>query len=552
MNQIEVSPGKYWLLSWGLITSMGILVVGVVRLSVIREGYYRNLARENKIEQSRIPAARGQIFDRKGRVLSKSIYQYFRIDNGNKLYESSGDFQGYKFEGKDLAYGLKRQYMYTESMGLITGYVGKVTESELASGVCGGKVGNEEVTGRGGIEEFLDCQLRGNDGTRLTEVDAKGKYVRELGRQEPEMGDNISLSLDAFWQDKIYKLLDGKKATVIMSEPKTGKIISLVSSPAIDANAFSYDQDNQKIKSYLEDKMNLPLLNRAVSGKYHPGSVFKIVMATAGLESEVVDRNSLIEDTGVINIGDYSYNNWLWTKHGTTDGMVSMVKAIQRSNDIYFYKLGEKLGVDRIKDWSLKYGYGQKTGIELAGEISGLVPDNQWKIDNKGERWYLGDTYHLSIGQGFLDVTPLQVNQSTNVIANNGVRCTPSILKDSKPNCQSLGIERGTVEAVREGMMAACKPGGTAWPLFNFKTTLACKTGTAEVGDGSKDTHAWLTAFAPAYDPEISITVMVERGGEGSDVAAPIVGDILKEWFNEPNTVVPRYKSATDKTIISE
>jgi penicillin-binding protein 2 len=552
MNGNENYQGRYWLLSWAMITSYGLLAVGVLRLSVIRRDYYKNQARENKVEQKQIPAGRGEILDRKGRVLAKSVYQYYRTEGDSKVYESSGDFQGNKFEGKDLGFDLKRQYTYGESMGLLTGYVGKLTGDEVKAGKCGKKLSVNQVTGRGGVEEYFDCELGGNDGVRLTEVDAKGKYVRELGRQEPELGENITLSIDAYWQDKIYQMLDGKKAAVVVSNPKTGKIISLVSSPAIDANAFSYDQDNQKIKSYLEDKENLPLLNRAMTVKYHPGSVFKIVMATAGLESGMVDKNTLIEDTGIIKIGDYSYSNWLWTKRGTTDGMVGMIKAIQRSNDIYFYKLGEKLGVDRIKEWSNKYGYGQKTGVELAGEVAGLVPDNQWKINNKGDRWYLGDTYHLSIGQGFLDVTPLQVNQSTNVIANNGINCRMSILKDSKSECVGLGIDRDTVATIREGMIAACQPSGTAWPLFNFKTKLACKTGTAEVGDGSKDTHAWLTAFAPAYDPEISITVVVERGGEGSDIAAPIVGDILKEWFNEPDTKVPRYKSETDKTVISE
>jgi penicillin-binding protein 2 len=222
---------------------------------------------------------------------------------------------------------------------------------------------------------------------------------------------------------------------------------------------------------------------------------------------------------------------------------LNIVTAIKRSNDIFFYKLGEALGLNRIVDWSKKFGYGQKTGIEISGELSGLVPDDGWKKTTKGEGWYLGDTYHLSIGQGFLDVTPLQVNQMTNIVANNGVKCKMSLLKDKNPECESIKIKNSTITTIVEGMKAACKSGGTAWPLFNFKTQLACKTGTAEVGDGSKDTHAWLTAFAPADDPQISITVMVERGGEGSDVAAPIVGDILKEWFEEPETVVPRYKN---------
>lgn len=541
MSGGESLPTKYWVLTWGLYFSLGILLVGVMSLSVVRQAYYQSLARENKVVETRIPAARGQITDKKGRVLAKSIYQYYKIENGNKLYQSSGDFQGYEFEGQNLAYDLKRQYTYKESMGLVTGYVGMVTANEINNNQCGAKLDVNEVIGRGGIEQNFDCELRGDDGRRLTEVDAKGTYIRELGRQEPTAGSDIQLSIDAYWQEKIYQMLDGKKAAVIMSDPRTGKIITMVSSPSIDANAFSYDKDNVKITSYLNDSQNLPLLNRATAVKYHPGSVFKIVMATAGLESGVINRDTTIEDTGIIKIGDYSYSNWLWTRSHTTNGMVNIVEALQKSNDIFFYKLGEKMGVDTIKDWAYKYGYGQKTGIELPNETPGLVPDDQWKQVNKGDRWYLGDTYHLSIGQGFLDVTPLQVNQSTNIIANNGVKCQMSILNNSKPNCQSVGASQSTIETVKEGMLAACQPGGTAWPLYNFKTKIACKTGTAEVGDGSGDSHAWLTAFAPADNPEISITVMVERGGEGSDVAAPIVGDILKEWFNEPNTVVPRY-----------
>jgi penicillin-binding protein 2 len=427
-------------------------------------------------------------------------------------------------------------------MGLISGYVGLVRANEVGTEKCNGiKLKNDDVVGRGGVEEFLDCKLRGITGRRLVEVDAKGNYVRELGREEPVAGNNIELSIDSFWQDKIYKLLDGKKATVIVSEPKTGKILSLVSSPAIDANVFSYLVDNKIIKSYLENTTDLPLLNRAISTRYHPGSVYKLVVATAGLEEKVIEKSTTIEDTGVLKVGEYSFNNWLWTKKGATEGMVDVVKGLKRSNDIYFYKLGEMLGVDRIHTWTEKFGYGKLTGVELAGEVAGINPDDDWKKENKGERWYLGDTYHLAIGQGFLGVTPLQVNQSTNIVANDGVACQMSVLKNSPQKCKSIGIKLATIEAVKEGMWEACHTGGTAWPLFNFKTKIACKTGTAEVGDGSKDTHAWLTAYAPADNPEISITVMVERGGEGSDVAAPIVGDILKEWFGEPETKVPRY-----------
>jgi penicillin-binding protein 2 len=536
MKEDSIFSWKFWILKFGLILSLFILLAGVLKLSFIEGSYYSQIARENKVLEMTISVPRSEIVDRKGRVVAKTVYRYFRMEDGDKIYQGSGDFDGYRFEGKDLAYEISREYPYGESMSMITGYVGKASELDITNSKCGVRFWGSDLVGRGGIEDYLDCEIRGKSGKRVVEVDALGSYIRELGRQDPEISSQISLSIDAYWQDKIFKLLKGRKASVVMSEPKTGKIIALVSSPAFDPNVF-LDQDNEKISEYLNDKDNLPLLNRVIAAKYHPGSVFKIVMATAGLETGVIDKDTLIEDTGVIKVGDYSYKTW----SSRLDGMVDIVKAIRRSNDIFFYKLGEMLGVDNIKKWAMKFGFGVKSGIELTGEIEGIVPDDAWKREAKGEPWYLGNTYHLSIGQGDLDVTPLQINQMTNVIANHGVKCKMSVLKDVKVECKDVGISDDTWATVIEGMKAACNTGGTAWPLFNFKTDLACKTGTAEVGDGSNDTHAWLTAFAPADNPQISITVMLERGGEGSDEAAPIVGDILKEWFNEPETLVPRY-----------
>ncbi len=537
MNEIADYSWKYWILKFGLIFSIGILMTMVLRLGIIKGQYYKNLAIDNKLLEKKIPAARATILDRKGRVVAQSIYQYFKMDGDNKIYEGRGDFQGYKFEGENLAYELKRYYPYGESMSLITGYVGKINKEDQFSNKCDTRLGNDEMVGRSGIESYFDCEIRGVAGKRLVEVDALGAYVRELGRQEPEVAKEIVLSIDAYWQDKIYKMLKGKKAAVIMSDPKSGKIITMVSSPSFDANDFSYDVNQNKIKDYLTDNSNLPLINRVISGRYSPGSVFKMVIATAGLESGVINKNTEIEDTGVFKIGDYSYKTW----SGVNDGMVNVTKALKRSNDIFFYSLGEKLGLQRIVDWTKKFGYGQKTGVELSGEIEGIVPDEKWKKEVKGESWFVGNTLHLSIGQGDLSVTPLQVSQMTNIIANGGKKCKMSILKDSEIECEDLGIKKENIKTVIDGMKAACKSGGTAWPLFNFKTEIACKTGTAEIGDGSKDTQAWLTAFAPADDPQISITVLVERGGEGSSAAAPIVGDILKEWFSESETLVPRY-----------
>lgn len=535
---------RYQLLLSVLIISLLLLWTVGFRLVMIKGSYFRQIARENRLVQKNIPAVRGNIVDRKGRILANSWYRYYRVEGENKIFEDEGPFNGFRFEGGNLAYEVRRQYPYKEALGFVVGYVGYPTKDELKKEKCDTKIDSQSLVGRMGIEQFADCELRGKDGQRLIEVDAMGKYVREMGRNEPITGQDVELSIDAYWQEKAFNIIKDFKAVMIVSEVNTGKIIVLVSSPTFDPNAFSGDRDNEKISWYLNDKEGLPMLNRTIGGEYHPGSVFKIIVATGGLESKKIDENTLFEDTGFIKIGDYTYNNWLWTKRGGTDGMVNIIKGMTTSNDIYFYRLGEQMGPRLIKKWANKFGLGEKTGIEISGESLGLVPDEDWKLKVKNERWFLGNTYHMAIGQGDVTVTPLQISRMTNVIASNGWLCKMSLIKNSKPNCDDLKISNKTIDLVKQGMVSACRAGGTAYPLFNFKTSIACKTGTAEVGDGSsKDTHAWLTAFGPVDNPEISITVMVERGGEGSDTAAPLVGDFLKEWFNEPETIVPRKKN---------
>lgn len=504
----------YWFLKVGIFFSFLILLMGVLNLNFVKGGYYRKMARDNKLSESLVLAKRGRILDDKGRIVAD-----------NEMVEGS----------------LKRKYIYGESMGVVTGYVGKVNEEEMKTGKCGKKMSNQTLIGRGGVEETMNCELLGTDGKKLTETDARGRESRQLGIYDPVSGEDVELSIDAFWQEKMYQLLRGKKAAAIVSEVGTGKVMVLATSPSFDPNFFSNEIDNSKIKEYLNDSEGLPMLNRAIGAKYHPGSVFKISVASAGLEEGVISANSTYEDTGEIKIGDYSFKNWLWVKSRQAEGFVNIVHALKRSNDVFFYRLGENLGSDKIRAWANKFGLGIKTGIELPAEVTGLMPDAQWKERTVKEKWFLGDTYHMAIGQGDVSVSPIQINGETAIIANNGQKCKFSVLKNSKVECQNIGINQATIDTVKEGMVAACHSGGTAWPLFNFKTLLACKTGTAEVGDGTKDTHAWLTAFAPANDPQIAITVLVERGGEGSDVAAPIVGDFLKEYFDEPNTLVPRY-----------
>ncbi|MFA6602352.1 MAG: penicillin-binding transpeptidase domain-containing protein [Candidatus Shapirobacteria bacterium] len=516
----------YWVLEWAVMVSLGVLAVKACELMVIKGKYYRSLANNNRISEIKIEPERGRIVDRKGRVVAEDKFSYRNGKTKLEVWQEPGEFEGWEFSQLEPDFKNVRYYPYGVSLGSVTGWKGK-----------------------SGVEKVMDKELTGVAGKRLVEVDSMGKYIRELGRLLPSKGIDVKLSIDAYWQDKLYKLMEGKAGAAVVSYPDTGEVVALVSSPSYDPNVFTNIGDNNKIFEYINDSINLPLLNRAIGAKYHPGSTFKLTVSIAGLESNKLDPNQVVEDTGFLMIGNYKYTNWLWNKRGGTDGFVDLVTALKRSNDIYFYKAGEIIGPKTISDWAYKLGLGETVGIELPSEVGGLIPDPDWKKEAKGEGWFTGNTYHMAIGQGDVATTPLQVNMVTGIIATGGIKCRPTIMSGTSGNCVDLKLKPENLEIIKRGMRAACQTGGTAWPLFNFKTTIACKTGTAEVGGNSTETHAWLTAFAPADNPEIAVTVLLERGGEGSDAAAPIVGDFLKEWFDETDTLVPRL---TTKPIKNE
>lgn len=505
-----------------------VLIARLLDLTWIRGNYFTNLATENKIREELILPLRGKIVDKKGRILAQSFY---RSDIGGEP-TLAAEFKGELWAGLGSEPQLVRKYDYAEKTAHLLGYVSEIAGQEAGKEHCGSVAKAGELRGWGGVEEELDCQLRGKEGKRLVEVNARGEFVREMGRVPPQNGADIMLSIDAYWQAKLYELFEGRNGAGVVVNVKTGELLALVSSPAFDPNAFSFVRDAGRIGVWLEDNSGFPFLNRAIAAQYHPGSVFKPVVAMAGLEEGKLTASTLIEDVGVIRIGEYSYTNWLWNKRGGTDGWVDIVKALKRSNDIFFYKAGEMTGVENIEKWAKALGLGKITGVELPGEEAGIVPGPEWKERVKGEKWYLGNTYHLAIGQGDLEVTPLQVALYTATIARDGELCVPTIMGNSvnkRERCKDMEIDGVNINLIQEGMREACREGGTAWPLVNLDPPLACKTGTAEVGDGSKDTHAWLTAYGPVEDPEVAITVVLERAGEGSDVAAPIVG----QWWSE-------------------
>ena len=466
-----------WVVWLAILAAMGALVVRLGALQLFEGGEYRILADENRIKKIRLAAERGKILDR--------------------------NEQDVRTLGEAAAH--------------VVGYVGEVNAEEVGLlRDAGQKYELGSQIGRTGIEQQYEDKLRGRDGGRLVEVNPNQEVVRELGHQEPQAGSDVTLTLEAGLQQTAFAALGRKRGAVIVSNPKTGEILALVSSPAFNPHQVTASSE---------------FFNRAIGGIYPPGSTFKIVTTVAALESGKADGNFTYEDTGVINIGKFAYTNWYFTQYGRTEGVVGWEKALARSVDTFFYKVGELTGAETMAKWAEKFGLGVRTGIDLPGEVAGLIPTPEWKEKYKQEKWFLGNTYHMAIGQGDVLVTPLQVNLMTNVIAAGGKKCKPHLNGNTK--CPDVQISPEALNIIRRGMVGACSKDGTAFPLFDFKPQVACKTGTAEYvrADGKTGSHAWLTAFAPAENPEISVTVLVEAGGEGSRVAAPIARKVMVKYF---------------------
>lgn len=558
MEETEDSDtGRLLILVVIFIFGLGLLLAKLFSLTIIEGDKYRKLSSGNRIRETTILAPRGIIYDRNGKPLVRNI-PTFTLPSGQTFFENVPATLS-----SEVKESIARDYIYKNDAAHAVGFVSEVSTTDLKNQNTSSPDNNPrklelgDFIGKMGVEQSYDHVLRGTDGKQLMEVDALGKEVRLLGNLDPVPGKSLTLTLDVDLQQIAAAELAGKKGAVVAENPKTGEIYALYSSPSFDPNNLVRSENIDKL---LADPDN-PFFDRAISGLYPPGSTFKIVLALAALESGAVKSDTQIEDTGIINVGPFSFSNWYYTQYGRKEGFINIVTAIKRSNDIFFYKTGETTGIETIAKWGKKIGLGSTLGIDINGEAAGIMPDPIWREKTKGQGWYLGDTYHVSIGQGDLAVTPLQVDDWANVIANNGRLCRPHLsnLGNLSNLCKDLGIRKETVTLVKEGMKEACAPGGTGWPLFNFKvqssklkadgidflqtyesTTsgkpiveipTACKTGTAEFGDPENKTHAWFTVFAPAENPQISVTVLVEGGGEGSNVAAPIAKKILEKWF---------------------
>lgn len=344
---------------------------------------------------------------------------------------------------------------------------------------------------------------------------------------------HLKTTIDFNLQSEVADQMKDKKGAAVVTDTK-GNILAFYSEPSYDPNLLIDRSDSAKIAELLNNP-NLPFFNRVIGGTFHPGSVFKPVVALSALEEGAIDGSFTYTDTGVIKVNEFSYSNWYFTEYGRTEGNINLTKAIARSTDTFFYKIGEMVGPDNMAKWATAFGLNKPTGVDLPGEIKGLIPTTSWKKQTIKERWFLGDTYHMAIGQGYVAVTPLELNTYISAIAANGNLCQPRFNQEIPLVCKKLGVTQTNLDLVKEGMKEACTTGGTAYTFFDFSskyggTTVACKTGTAEVGtDG--DPHAWFTFFAPIDNPEIVTTILIEKGGQGSSVAGPIARKIADFYF---------------------
>lgn len=525
-----------------------ILVSGVVTMlrlfdvQLIKGARFQDLANANRTFTQMLPRERGLILDRFGQplVVNKALYytstQPDQLYSKKELISRDTALQLLASESAVVTVELQRLYPLGKAGAHILGYTGQVTAEDLQENK---DLYTTDLVGKQGLEKIFEQSLRGTPAKEQYEINAMGKKQRLLETIPGVVGRSVTTTLDPFLLSVAQEALGDQTGSVVILDADTGEILSMVSSPSYDVNILSdrfsdpvQEKDRQQQVQAAFSHPKQLFFNRAISGAYPPGSVFKLVTALAGLSTDSLDANTTVLDEGVLKVGEYSYSNWYFTQYGRVEGEISLRKAIARSNDIYFYKAAEMIGPTKLAEIAREFGFGAKTGVDLQGETSGTVPDPIWKEETLGERWFLGNTYHFGIGQGNVLVTPLQVAQMTQAIAHRGSRCNPHLVKNSQVGCTGLPVEIEDLELVVNGMVDACSLGGTAFPFFPWnqehivadqqgydslsKGAVACKTGTAEFGvtdeKGYKKTHGWFTMFV-SLDSLLHSTEIIDEGG---------------------------------------
>lgn len=573
-----------------IIICFAVLLVNLWYLQIIKGQEYEQRAINNCIRSLVEEAPRGEIFDKNGKLLITnrpavnftvipaeigdyqslsnqlssiiSLEEAYLLDKFEQINRRpfqaqiivrdlekeqiiAVEEQKYRFKGTLLTVQPERKYLYRELAAHILGYVNEVSEEELKTAKNVNLSGGD-IVGKSGIEKYYDVYLRGKKGTKEVEVDALGREVLTLKYEEPVAGNDIYLTIDSGLQQYIQEAMQGLKGAVIISEAGTGRILAMLSQPAYDPNLFTQQISIEQWNEIAQSKENV-LCNSSIQGVYPPGSVFKLITAIAALEEGVVGINERVYCPGYYELGDLTFKCWKETGHGNQ----TFLEAISNSCNVFFYTMGKRLGIDKLNHYATMFGLGQKTAIDLPGELSGLVPSQEWKRRTFNQVWFPGDTINLSIGQGYLLTTPFQIHNMLCIIANDGdvykqfnvdriVSQSGEVIKRYEPEIiRNVGISAESFRVVKQGMKKVIEE-GTGFNARVEGISLAGKTGTAQNPQG--ENHAWFVGFAPFQNPEICVTVFVEHGGDGSQSAAPIAGDIIEYYFSKKDAQLVQLK----------
>ena len=447
----------------------------------------------------------------------------------------------------------RRHYINRQSAAHLIGYLSEINSDELKSGKYPECKGGDFI-GKFGVEKVFEPFLKGKRGGRQVEVNVMGQVVKVLKTVDAQPGQNIYLTIDHILQEKAEALLENVAGAVVAMDPETGNILVMASSPSFDQNAFVDGMSHKQWRSLISNPLR-PMANKAIQGEYPPASTFKIITAIAGLEEGVIDGNTTMHCPGYYKYGNRIYRCWRRGGHGS----VNILKALSQSCDVFFYQVGQKLGVDKLAFYAKACGLGSATGINLENEAGGLIPTAAWKKRRTGIAWQGGETLSVAIGQGYDLATPLQMLVLTSALANGGTRYKPLILKSVKTVDGDIVIQnkrqvigklpasKKTLAIVKKGLWEVVhNPKGTGRISYIKGIDISGKTGTAQVVGrknnpdlSEKDlpdhfkAHAWFVAYAPSVDPQIAVVVLVEHGEHGSSAAGPIAREIIRTYLEK-------------------
>jgi penicillin-binding protein 2 len=596
MNDKRLPQERLAVTSYVIVGMILLLLSGFWKLQIIDSDKYAQMAERNRVRSIPIIAPRGTMLDREGRVLVDN-YPSFSVlllrdspSQVDKLLPQIADGLGVtlddikqeieaanampKFQPiiikpqaspSDIAFieshradipvlemlmVHRRRYPHGDMLANAVGYVGEVSAEQVEASDSKLKPG--DIVGKAGLERQYNGTLMGTDGMRRVIVNSIGKEVGRLEQQEAIPGKPIQLTIDYDLQNIADTYMANKEGAVVAMDGRTGEILAMVSRPTFNPNDFAIRIPSAEWQALNSDDRT-PLLNRAIQGQLAPGSVFKIVMSTAMLESKDLPENFTAFCPGHATFYGRTFHCWRPEGHGTVD----LHKAIVDSCDVFFYTIGQRLGIDKIHEYATGLGLGRRTGIDLPSEEAGLIPSEEWVQRVYHHKWYAGETISVAIGQGAVTVTPIQLARMIAAVSNGGTLVQPHLLKNLTPKPDRFPLADDTVEQVTQGMYGVINEGGTGSSLKLQNIEFSGKSGTAQLmsyeagshmGKKGKETNGWFVGYAPRRNPEIVVAAVIQGSSEhGGTTAGPVVRDLVKAYYEKKNGLTPQQYTAKNE-----